>query len=55
MKRKKKVLKLKKGVRTALIILAIYGVITAYLFYTTDRIEKINDGEIVLVNQNQAD
>lgn len=43
MKRKKKVLKLKKGIKTALIIIGIYAVITAYLFIANARVENIQN------------
>ena len=38
-----KTLKLKKGIKTGLIILSIYVLFILYLLFVSDRVEKINN------------
>lgn len=54
MKRKKKVLKLKKGVKTALVVVGIYGIIMAYLLIATNRVENIQNNQYGYTSEGHA-
>lgn len=42
-KRTVKKVKLRKGIKTALVIIGIYGIITIYLLFASNRIESIEN------------
>ena len=50
-----KKLKLKESVKVALTVIISFIVLTGAMIIYTNRIEAINNGDMIVVNQNQMD
>lgn len=50
-----KKLKLKESVKVALTVIISFAILTGAMIIYTNKVEAINNGEMVVVNQNQMD